>query len=389
MRSLCEDKRRVNWIDFAKFFAIIAVMIDHTARPLHFTKCFRSYYGVPVFILVMGIVSYWSYDRSSVLGLKKACRSCWGVLRPYILATFIYCLFAYKGMFVLDKFIFHLLKFNASGPHYYVLLYVQLALAAPLVFRMLSAIGTVKNLALRNGLDLLLMIFVLGISWLTTNYTNVHGVYGGGGRLLGGTFFFLFCIGMWFGRQLKRKTFAINTWILAGLLAAFVVMTGFWLQFVLENRDKVDVYCHIGRAINPPGISILVYGILVAALLFLLGNLLDRLADSNVIKRVYGFTSFLGRYTLYIFLYHRLFIDYIFVWLFALTGISIENIWLKRLLYFMGMIGGSLAIEFAFKWLHGIFVRSYFKISSCDTTVSEHSPRDESRTGAAVWQKRH
>ncbi len=55
-----------------------------------------------------------------------------------------------------------------------------------------------------------------------------------------------------------------------------------------------------------------------------------------------------------------------------ILGISIENLWLKRLLYFTGMIGGSLAIEFAFKWVHGIFVRVYFQPQgACDRKMSD------------------
>lgn len=379
MRSLGEGKRRVEWIDLAKFFAIIAVMIDHTARQLQFTKGvkFFSYYSVGVFILMMGIVSFWSYGRSSVPGLKKACRSCWSILRPYIVATFVYYMFCHGGGIIFDKIIINLIRFNASGPFYYVLLYVQLALVAPLVYRILSAIGTIRNSALRNVLDLLFMILVLGVSWLTTNYTNVLGVFGGGGRLLGGTFFFLFCTGMWFGRRINGNFVFGNAWALIGLLAVGILATGAWWQFMLENKDKLDVYCHIGRALNPPGICFGLYAILVSITLFLLGNLLDRIPAGNVFRRVYGFMTFLGRHTLYIFLYHRLFIDFIFGWLFTVTGIAIGNIWLKRLLYFTGMIGGSLAIEFAFKWLHGIVVRAYFQAGPCDKTCHGGLPKTE------------
>lgn len=51
------------WLDVAKFFAIMAVMIDHTNGILYHNQrvAFFSYYSVVLFIIVMGIGIYWEY----------------------------------------------------------------------------------------------------------------------------------------------------------------------------------------------------------------------------------------------------------------------------------------------------------------------------------------
>lgn len=65
------------WINVAKCFAIFAVMIDHTYNILYTNEDWQycSFYSTSLFILLMGITSYWSYGCSAdKLGKKVTMR---------------------------------------------------------------------------------------------------------------------------------------------------------------------------------------------------------------------------------------------------------------------------------------------------------------------------
>lgn len=67
------ESKRVYWIDFAKFLAILAVMVDHTYGVLYHNQkvAFASYYSVSLFIILMGITSYWSSNRAGQTDVGK------------------------------------------------------------------------------------------------------------------------------------------------------------------------------------------------------------------------------------------------------------------------------------------------------------------------------
>ncbi len=130
---------KVPWIDMAKFVAIVAAMVDHTNGILYHrgSIALASYFSVSLFILLMGITSYWSFERNFG-NLKKKVLS--GILRiggAYLLATAVYQVTAYRSFDFLT-YLAAVIHFNASGPFYFVLLYIQLLLAAPVLFYMIK-----------------------------------------------------------------------------------------------------------------------------------------------------------------------------------------------------------------------------------------------------------
>ena len=68
-----------------------------------------------------------------------------------------------------------------SGPFYYVLLYIQLILVSPILFRVFEYTSDLKKGLL---IEIVGFAVVLWISSWTTNYSNILGVYGGGGSCL-------------------------------------------------------------------------------------------------------------------------------------------------------------------------------------------------------------
>ena len=135
------------WINIGKSLAIFGVLIDHTSGILYSHYVFKlgSFFSVSLFILIMGVTTYWSYESSEVkLGIKVVKRVK-GILVPYIIAIFMYMIIhlRYIDMDAAVSYFFH---FNITGPLYYVLLYIQLLLISPLVYRLIKIIQHKKSL---------------------------------------------------------------------------------------------------------------------------------------------------------------------------------------------------------------------------------------------------
>ena len=352
--NVVQSKVRTKWVDVAKFMAIIAVMIDHTNGLLYTNThvAFFSYYSVSLFIVAMGITTMWSYRKNSDSLLQKVWKKCLGIIRPYIVATIIYGIFIYKA-FDFEVLLGHVIRFNMSGPFYYVLLYIQLVLVSPILFCVFEYTSDLKKGLL---VEIVGFAVVLWISSWTTNHSNILGVYGGGGKLFGGTFLILLYIGMWFGKYYNEIHF--NTIIAAVLAVLACGATIGWWQFIANDTCHIDSLIPYGDGYNPPSISFGIYSLLVALTLYFVEMLLLHFPNSIPMK-IMSSIAVLGKHTLYIFLYHSFFIQVIFPNFFAKTGIVIDNIWIKRIVYFGGMIFGSILFEIILEKIHKKMLVTY------------------------------
>ena len=186
------DDHRLVWIDCAKFAAIVAVMIDHTKGILYadMDVAIASDYSVSLFILLAGITSYLSAE-------KYVCKNAGGraflkktrkMITAYCIATFIYGI-CFDGSFDLLIYVNRLVRFNASGPFYFVLLYIELMLIFWPLYKLFSMCDDTVNGFIKEAV---IWCIVVLAAVITTNYTNILDVYGGGGKLFGGTYLILF-----------------------------------------------------------------------------------------------------------------------------------------------------------------------------------------------------
>ncbi len=333
--------KRTVWVDVAKFLAILAVMTDHTEGILYESSdvAYFSYYSVSLFIIVMGITTMWSYSRNSESLAKKVRNKCIGMIRPYVIATVIYCIFMYKS-FDLEAVIYHLIRFNATGAFYYVLLYIQLVLISPVLFCIFEK---TKGKKWGIAVEAASFVIVICISSWTTNHSNILGVYGGGGKLFGGTYLILLYLGMWVGKYYGK--ISVKT-VPAGILAAIMLCcTIAWWRFIANDKCQIDLRFPFGEGFNPPGISLGLYAVLMALMLYFLETALLSHPDGIPMKIMEAF-AFLGKHTLYIFLYHRFILDIVIPYISAVSGIVIWNVWIKRIIYFLFMTGGSMLLEY-------------------------------------------
>jgi len=247
----------------------------------------------------------------------------------YLLSVFVY-LIVMSHSFDFRLYLQSLAAFNITGPHYFVLLYIQLVVADKLLYKILC-VSTGKKQIL---IETLAMISIIVIAILTTNYTNILDVYGGGGRLLGGTYLILYFAGMLVAKyHCFTDKLSRNLIFLAAGCIGYVII---WLHMCRKGLSW-DEKLPVQGGFNPPGITLISLAICVLCISAGVFQLLERTRYTEWI--VMGL-DWLGCHTLYIFLYHRLFLDY-----FLTKYLPVRNMWISRILYFAVMILGAIAIE--------------------------------------------
>lgn len=178
-------------------------------------------------------------------------------------------------------------------------------------------------------LKVILGIVILAISASATQYSNILDVYGGGGRLFGGTYLLLFYIGMIIAPYLIvrwKKIYLYGTVIGASFLWIL------WYHFTSINQFQLDSRFPFGKGINPPGVTLMCYVVIVLLWAHAFFSVCEN-SGNKVINACVNVIRVIGENSLYILLCHRLILDY-----FLMPYVSINNIWLKRVVYLGCMI---------------------------------------------------
>ena len=348
------NKKRILWIDAAKFAAMLAVIIDHTTGTLITNSAiwYASLFSVSLFIIMMGYTSYLSLDHKSYSLRRKI----WGIAGPYITATFIYCVINNKS-FDFSTFLDCLIHFNACDPFYFILLYIQLVFISPVIFQIFKA--TEKAGKFKFLFELLVLIPIAYLSSWTTNHTNILSVDGGGGKLFGGSFLCLLYIGMWFAKYSDR--IHMKKWQCILLLTFSIMLTVGFIYIIINFGFLLDKNNFFGYGKNPPGFTLGLYAVSITAVFFALGSLLD-FYPGSIAERVFAVCSSGGKHTLYIFLYHMMFIKYILNPLLPSFHAAVGNFNIVRLTYFAVVIFGSIAVEYILKAAYKPIAYSYHQL---------------------------
>lgn len=323
------------WINIGKAMAIIAVITNHTYGSLYTnaSTLYLSFFSVSLFVLLTGVTTYWSYDNSENRIGSKVVRRILGMACPYVVATIGYSMLAAKEV-NLEGILSHIVFFNASAPFYFVLLYLQLLLITPVIFlfiKLTDKFNSVKRIMIRLLIGAGIILFAAA----STNYSNILGVSGGGGKLFGGTYLILLYAGMLFGCRVKDTS--MKKTVLGGCV--FILLTILSGVFVSKDKCAVDAYFPFGLGINPPGISLMLYAASMMGSIYFLTKCLIN-TKSKILHGLLNTLDYVGKHTLYIFLYHRMFLDYF------LCKVDFGNhIWLKCVVFYCVMIGGSILIE--------------------------------------------
>lgn len=332
-----KEREQIEWINCAKFMAVFAVLIDHTNHILYenYDIVYASFYSVSLFVIISGYLCFESDSRYNRSYLQTVYKSCKRIVLAYLIATLIYFVVKYHA-FALRLFLSALIRFNISGPLYYVALYVQLMIANKVVYKVLVH-GEKYNKINEILYDILVGAIILIIASITTNYTNILDIYGGGGKVLGGTYLFLFYIGMILN---KYKVFVdVNKKRIAIIFAASAVGYVCWWRVMCNGyQDVIDSKVPFGGGYNPPSITFSVLAFFMLFLCFSFFTICSWNEYTKYISKVFGW---LGRHTLYIFLYHKLWLDF-----FLVEYVPVNNIHIKRILFYSVMIFASIVLEY-------------------------------------------
>lgn len=343
------------WIDIGKSFAIIAVLTDHLYRILYSRRSIQyfSWFAVSLFILLMGVTTYWTFDKKNETIWNKVKKKIIKILIPYTGAVFVYIWVTTKG-FDLMSFFYYWIHFNVTGPHYYVFLYCQLILISPLFFVFLKNVDRNLNSAVKTSSIICGGgVVILFISSVFTNRTAMADIYGGGGKLAGGTYIICLYVGMIFGKYYNKIIAWLNKYIICvGFIFSLAITILSWRLLCIKGFI-FDSYGILGEGINPPGWHLLVYSLSVMMTIFFGEKLFGSLGIIEWIMK--GF-EFIGRHTLYIFLYHKLFLGVLGG---IINHINISNKIMEVIFYYFPMIGGSLIIEVICKKARNYITNSY------------------------------
>ena len=339
-------KTRQVWIDIAKFIAIFAVLVTHFQDVLYKSQSFAMIfnYSVCLFILVSGFNTYMSWSKHPY-AIRKAGKKCWAIFAPYAFCAFVIYVIENR-FFNLVDYLYNLVHFSVAGHHYYVLLYMQLMVLGPLMAYLVSYRGKCP----RWILDVILIVVSIVIAYFTTNYTDLLWVFGGGGRLAGGTYLVLFTVGMIVARESARlEELGTKLWGVAVLCG--VLLLG-WTAFIARDLFGLDHKLPFGEGLNPPSLSLCVHGILIFMFLLLVHCVVQGKTFLIWLTKPVNAVAWLGRHTLYVFLYHGLFVVLVNRDLYALGG------WYQRLydirvirtvVIFTAVFAGSIAVEYVLK----------------------------------------
>jgi len=202
------------WLDLLKGIAMIAVVVDHLfSYYQNLTIQYHTGFHVSLFILIAGFTSAISIqNRGGVVNFSYICQRIKKVFIPYLIATLVYCL--YFGYFDLATIFKKIYTFSVAGPLYFVFFYIQLISISYLLFK-------IVNHQKSKLFDIPLIIIFYFLSVFFNKYKIINSFYGGSGVLFGGSFFFLFVLGIF---AKKYEQIFENKKINLGLLFSSLIL---------------------------------------------------------------------------------------------------------------------------------------------------------------------
>jgi fucose 4-O-acetylase-like acetyltransferase len=307
------------WLDLLKGIAMIAVVVDHLyAYYQNLLVQYHTGFHVSLFILIAGFTSAISIEnRGGVVNFSYVIKRISKIFVPYLFATLFYCL--YYRYFDLSIILKKIITFSVAGPLYFVFFYIQLIAISIFIYRLI-------NHQKSKILDIPLLILFYIISYFLNKFKIINSFYGGSGVLFGGSFFFLYVLGLFLKKY--ENIFNLKKTNIILLITSIIVLTFF------EIFNLISISWS-----NPANNYLIVYTLIVFSLVFSLFQLL-----LNRFPKILFFITIIGKYSLPVFLYHTLFIN-IFSKIFNSYLILIPlSIYLPILLvYLKNQISKSLA----------------------------------------------
>jgi len=308
-RMKTTSKKQFEWINFAKTLSMIAVVLDHTAGVAYKNGMiqYHTIFAVSLFIFLAGLTSSISIANSPKIDFWYTFNRMKKILIPYAIASLVYSVYFNRMSFNLKLFLSQLTSFSATAAFYFIFFYLQLILCSVFLFKLFNKVS--KSLIMDIGL--ITIIYLLSVYF--NRYTSMGMSYAGGDRLLGGNYFFVFCLGILFYKYMD--------------ILSNKKITILWLLLTLGTFWIFEKYKIIFRAwSNPPNKYAVLYMLLVFSGVFTVGNIV--VLKNPLLKKLIRGINMIGKDSLYVFLYHPILIDIIKQYNFGLIGTPVFKIML-------------------------------------------------------------
>ncbi len=284
MKDLGDNRQ--GWIDFCRGFAMIAVVIDHTQ--MLYPKFVAPYiiFAVPMFVFLGGITSSISLEKTTSPHLKYIWKRLKPILLSYAIATAAYRIFTDGWAFSASNYLWSLLLFNVTSPFYFLAFYLQLIAVSRTLYWYLNRYDSIAY-----KLACLAILYLL--SSFLMNHARILNLHGGGAFLLGGSYLFVFALGMVCSKPITE--IASNPKMVLSLFAFSLFM------LITSNQfGWIDI-----KISNPPLLKAILYMLSMAGLIISSFHLVKSSRNFMVSGGLLCIST-IGKHSLYIYLYHFL-----------------------------------------------------------------------------------
>lgn len=287
---------RQKWIDFLKALAMIAVLQNHLPYEAKLFNDVYFIYSVSLFVLCGGVTAAISLEDKTDFEYKiylwKKIKT---IMLPYFVATCGYVIFeiGYLDVFYMINKLVNF-TYGSNGHMYYLVFYFELILIAPVLVKLY------KKYADNELMQIGILIFSAILAYVFEKYTYLDKFALGSKFLFGGSYFFLFSLGIYvyFHINLLDKLCVKVIMIFASIVALGIIVYRKWYLVWWSN---------------PPSIKAIIYTMVVFSLGYSSITLLQRLIKDTRFKRLciplLELFCLIGKYSLYIYLWHMMLLD--------------------------------------------------------------------------------
>ncbi len=289
------DNKKLLWISGTKAVAMIAVVLVHCDGKMYVNEyiSMATSFSVTLFVLVSGYSSGLSFIRHPNRQLSDSIYKMLPLIEEYLLATAILSTL-YSKSFNLTEILKHSILFDIEGSYYFIFFFLQLKLISDIICRVIGKLYVDSKALAWSSL-----VPVAILCSLFVKHTRLLPLYGGGKYLLGGTYFFVYYLGVLLSRV------DLNAFMNK---AAFVVSSVAWLILsVLITKHKLPIDRILrpfwGAGDNPPSVAYMLFALSTFIICYISFNYFDRF-ESKIATIVKDVIVAIGENTYSIFLYH-------------------------------------------------------------------------------------
>lgn len=287
------------WINVAKAFSAGGVVLQHVEGYAYtdIDIFYSVWWAVALFVMIGGYNAMLSYENRGVVIVKKRIKE---IVVPYLFATAVYVF--YNNQFLnATKLLSHLIHFDATGPLYYVAVYIQLVLATPILCGIVQWCEE-KNVVFRY---MTAWLSILAVCYVTTHLTNIFDIALGGGSLFAGPWLSFWFLGMFVKRcswKIGKKNYRIAV---STLNTGLILLWQYF--FVNQGWNLILKPMFNGNQVRMTWANALETVLLFFWFKEVVGGI--EIVSGEMGKKVLKPFDLMGRHTLYIFLYHMLFLS--------------------------------------------------------------------------------